>query len=136
MSDLGYEWENLSKRYVETQERKASLCGEIVGYTAASQWYLGRSLQQTYEDLCAGWYGGTSRNAAVHPIAITSKHAQSWIKTAEDFMDEWITKSLVLDENLEDFQVNGSVDAVDVYEDHVVSDDDDSDACFEDEQED
>ena len=105
------------------------------GYTAASQWYLSRSLQQTYEDLCAGWYGGTSRNAAVHPIAITSKHAQSWIKTAEDFMDEWITESKVLDGNLDDLQVNVSVDAVDVYEDHVVSDDDDSDACSDDEQE-
>ena len=29
MSDLGYEWENLSKRYVETPERKASLCGDM-----------------------------------------------------------------------------------------------------------
>ena len=32
--------------------------------------------------------------------------------------------------------MNGSVDAVDVYEDHAVSDDDDSDACSDDEQED
>ena len=51
-------------------------------------------------------------------------------------MDEGITKSLVLDGNLEDLQVNGSVDAVGVYEDHAVSDDDDSDACSDDEQED
>ena len=42
----------------------------------------------------------------------------------------------VADGNLDDLQVNVSVDAVDVYGDHVVSDDDDSDACFEDEQED
>ena len=49
-------------------------------------------------------------------------------------MDEWITESKVLDGNLDDLQVNISVDDVDVYEDHVVSDDDDSDACFEDEQ--
>ena len=58
------------------------------GY-AASQWTAGRSLKETYYDLCAGWYGGTSRNGAVFPSAITSQQAQSWIKTAEDFMDDY-----------------------------------------------
>ena len=29
MSDLGYEWANLSKHYVETRERKASLCSDM-----------------------------------------------------------------------------------------------------------
>ena len=104
------------------------------GY-AASQWSAGRSLKETYEDLCAGWYGGTSRqNGAVLPSAITSQQAQSWIKTAEDFMDAGIVKSRVLFGSVDDLQVNVSVDAVDVYEDPVESHDESDAASDEEEQ--
>ena len=135
MSDLGYEWENLSKRYVETQERKASLCGDMV-----------KGIQLPRSGTWVGLCNRPTRIFAQGGMVVQAKMAETIQLQSPASMHSlgsrlprtsWmITESKVLDGNLDDLQVNVSVDAADVYEDHVVSDDDDSDACFEDEQED
>jgi hypothetical protein len=133
MSDLGYEWENLSKRYVETQERKASLCGDMV-----------KGIQLPRSGTWVGLCNRPTRIFAQGGMVVQAEMAVTIQLQSPASMrslgsrlprTSWmITESKVLDGNLDDLQVNVSVDAVDVYEDNVVSDDDDSDACSEDEQ--
>ena len=135
MSDLGYEWENLSKRYVETPERKASLCGDMAKGMQLPRSGIWAGLWKRPTMICA--QGGTVVQAEMAvTIQLQSPASMRSLGSRLPRTSWMITESLVLDGNLDDLQVNVSVDAVDVYEDHVVSDDDDNDACFEDEQQD
>ena len=135
MSDLGYEWENLSKHYVETRERKASLCSDMAKGMQLPRSGIWVGLCNRPTRIFA--QGGMVVQAEMQPSTQLQSPASMRSLGSRLPRTSWmITESLVLDGNLDDLQVNVSVDAVDVYEDHVVSDDDDSDACSDDEQED
>ena len=58
---------------------------------AARGWWKGRSLEQTYDDLCTGWYGGTvGKTGSVQCKEVTGVQCKSWMEECEKEMNEWI----------------------------------------------
>ena len=92
---------------------------------AARGWYSARSLGQTYDDLCSGFYGGSVGKASdVQVNGATGEMCASWVATCELEMDEWVEKkSTRLSGGVTDLTDKGA----DSYGDDSDSDDDGGD---------
>jgi hypothetical protein len=58
----------------------------------AEEWRMGRSLQETFEDLMVMWYGGTSKKTRKQREPVTKERASRWIEQCEEDMDAFIKK--------------------------------------------
>ena len=91
-------------------------------------------MEETYVDLCMGFYGGDRRDGQATFDPITSKMCSGLIEEAEGFMDVWIkTTSETLTGTVDNLTVSENYGKGEKYRDEPASDEESD--CPSDEEE-
>ena len=91
--------------------------------SAAANWRAGRSITETYADLCKGFYGGERHDGLASFEPIDKKMCGGLIEEAEGFMDEWIKEvSETLTGTVDDLTASVDYGKPGVYSDGALSD--------------